>query len=410
MNDPLDPNRFEERVQIAISSLQRGSFVILMDDVDRENEGDLVLAGEKVTPEAINFMARYGRGLICVPMTKKRVEDLGLPLMSAENTAIHKTAFTVSVDAIKGTATGISAYDRSVTIRALVDENTKPSDLARPGHVFPLRAEPGGVLRRVGQTEGSVDLCKLAGLKPIAVVCEIMKDDGTMARLEDLTVFSSEHSIPIVHVKDIVKYRLKRESLVQRVDEATLPTEYGLFQIIGYHVPLTGEQHVALVLGELSPEEPVLVRVHSQCLTGDVLGSLRCDCGAQLKYAMRIVAEEGRGVLLYLMQEGRGIGLMNKIRAYHLQDEGMDTVEANLELGFPPDMRDYGIGAQILRDIGVRKIRVITNNPRKMVGLEAYGIEIVERVPIPNSVIRNEINENYLQTKAAKLGHLICSD
>lgn len=410
MTDPLNPDDYERRVEEAILALKAGKFIILMDDFDRENEGDLVIAAEKCTPEAINFMTKYARGLICVPLTKERTEELGLPLMSQENTALHKTAFTVSVDAIRGTATGISAHDRAATVRALVDENTKPSDLARPGHVFPLRAEPGGVLKRVGQTEGSIDLCKLASLKPAAVLCEIMNEDGTMARLPELVKFSERHGFPLVQVKDIVRYRLKRETLVNKVDEALLPTKHGTFRIIGYNVPITGEQHVALTMGEIDTDEAILVRVHSQCLTGDVLGSLRCDCGAQLNYAMSLIAKEGRGILLYLMQEGRGIGLMNKIRAYHLQDSGLDTVEANLRLGFPPDMRDYGIGAQILRSLGAKKIRVITNNPRKMVGLEAYGITIVERVPIPLDVIRNDVNESYLQVKADKLGHLICAD
>ncbi len=410
MDESLNPDDFQKRIEEAISALQQGNFVILMDDFERENEGDLVLAAEMCTPEKINFMTKHARGLICVPLTKERVEALQLPLMTSENTAIHNTAFTISVDAKKGTTTGISAADRATTIKALIDENCKPWDLAKPGHVFPLRAESGGVLKRVGQTEGSVDLCKLAGLKPGAVVCEIMNEDGTMARLPDLLRFSRMHKIPLVHVKDIVRYRLLRESLVQKVDEAELPTIYGTFRIIGYYVPTTGEHHVALVFGDINESEATLVRVHSQCLTGDVLGSLRCDCGPQLRYAMEIIAREGKGVLLYLMQEGRGIGLMNKIRAYHLQDTGLDTVEANIKLGFPPDMRDYGIGAQILRDLGVRQIRVITNNPKKMVGLEAYGISIIERVPIPLEVIRNEFNQDYIQTKATKLGHIICSD
>jgi len=410
MSESLNEENFEERVNAAISALREGRLIILMDDFDRENEGDLVAAAEKCTPEIVNFMTKNGRGLICVSLTKERADELNLPPMISENTALHNTAFTVSVDVLKGTTTGISAYDRALTVRALADENARPSDFARPGHVFPLRARPGGVLKRVGQTEGSVDLCKLAGLKPAAVLCEILNEDGSMARLNELLKFSEKHEIPLVHVKDIVRYRLRSETLVERVDEAILPTRFGEFRIIGYYVAITEEQHVALVYGDVGGDEPTLVRVHSQCLTGDVFSSLRCDCGAQLHYAMEIIAKEGRGVILYLMQEGRGIGLMNKIRAYHLQDKGLDTVEANIKLGFPADKRDYGIGAQMLRDLGVKKIRVITNNPKKMVGLEAYGLEIVERVPIPLHVIRTDVNEEYLKTKEEKLGHLIPFD
>ncbi len=404
-----DDGKFVEHVEKALDELRAGRFVILMDDVERENEGDLVMAAEFVTPEAVNFMAVHARGLICVPLTAERLSTLNLQLMTSENTEAHGTAFTVSVDAREGT-TGISAVDRARTIRTLVDEDTHPEDLRRPGHIFPLRAAKGGVLRRVGQTEGSIDLCRLAGLKPAAAICEVMKEDGSMARLPELEVFAELHKLHLLHVHDIVRYRLRTETLVERFDIAKMPTIYGEFKVIGYRCPVTEEEHVALVHGEIKTNEPVLVRVHSECLTGDIFGSLRCDCGLQLQYAMKRIAEAGSGILVYLRQEGRGIGLLNKIRAYHLQDDGMDTVEANLELGFPADKRDYGVGAQILRDLGASQLRVMTNNPKKLVGLEAYGLRIVERVDIPIDEIRRKENEFYLDTKRRKLGHIIPPD
>lgn len=403
-------NEFARHVERALDELRAGRMVILMDDRDRENEGDLTLAAQFATPEAINFMATQGRGLICVPMTPERLLALNLPLMTPDNTEAHGTAFTVSVDAKAGATTGISAADRAGTVRVLADESAKPGDLRRPGHVFPLRAVEGGVLRRVGQTEGSIDLCRLAGLKPAAVICEIMNEDGSMARLPQLEEFSAKHGLMLLHVHDIVRYRLRNETLVERVDIARMPTIFGEFKVIGYGVPVTGEHHVALVYGEIKAEEPVLVRVHSECLTGDVFGSLRCDCGPQLHYAMKCISEAGSGIVVYLRQEGRGIGLLNKIRAYHLQDDGLDTVEANIQLGFPPDKRDYGVGAQILRDLGAQQIRVMTNNPQKLVGLEAYGIRIVERIPIPVKDMLTAENKDYMETKRTKMGHIVGAD
>jgi len=404
-----DDGKFVEHVEKALDELRAGRFIILMDDVERENEGDLVMAAEFVTPEAVNFMASHARGLVCVPLTAERLGELNLQLMTPENTEAHGTAFTVSVDAREGT-TGISAADRARTIRALVDEDTRPEDLRRPGHIFPLRAAKGGVLRRVGQTEGSIDLCRLAGLKPATAICEVMKEDGSMARQPELEKFAELHKLHLLHVRDVVRYRLRTETLVERSDLAKMPTIYGEFMVIGYRCPVTEEEHVALVHGEIKTDEPVLVRVHSECLTGDIFGSLRCDCGLQLQYAMKLIAEAGSGILVYLRQEGRGIGLVNKIRAYHLQDDGMDTVEANLELGFPADKRDYGVGAQILRDLGASQLRVITNNPKKLVGLEAYGLRIVERVAIPVDEIQRDENAFYLDTKRRKLGHIIPPD
>jgi len=391
----------------AIEDFKAGKFVIIVDDEDRENEGDLTIAAEKVTPEAINFMARYGRGLICMPIIGQRLDELQIPMMVQNNTSGFGTAFTVSIEAKHRVTTGISAYDRAATVQAVLDPGTRPEDLARPGHMFPLRARDGGVLVRAGQTEASVDLAKLAGLYPAAVICEIMKDDGTMARMPDLERFSAEHGIKIISVAQLIAYRRRNEKLIRRIAKTHMPTRYGEFEAIAYESTIEKDHHVhvALVTGDITTPEPVLVRVHSECLTGDVFGSLRCDCGEQLAIAMQCVAEEGRGVILYMRQEGRGIGLHNKLRAYELQDRGLDTVEANLELGFPPDPRDYGIGAQILADLGLSEIRLLTNNPRKRVGLEGYGLRVVERVPI--LVPSNPNNRRYLHTKREKLGHLI---
>lgn len=391
----------------ALEDLKAGRMIIVVDDEDRENEGDLVMAAEKITPEAINFMTLHGRGLVCVAMTAERLEALRIPMMTTSdaNTSRFGTAFTVSVDAQHGTTTGISAHDRAATVQALVDATTKPEDLARPGHIFPLRAREGGVLVRAGQTEAAVDLARLAGLTPAGILCEIMAEDGTMARLPQLEVFAATHSLKIVSVADLIAYRRRHEKLVRRVAEAHLPTSHGEFVILAYEDTTTGIHHLALVMGDVADGRPVLVRAHSECLTGEVFGSLRCDCGPQLEQAMAIVGAEGRGVILYMRQEGRGIGLCNKLRAYALQEQGMDTVEANEQLGFPPDLRDYGIGAQILADLGVRDLRLLTNNPRKVVGLEGYGMRVVERVPL--IVPPTPENRAYLQAKQEKLGHLL---
>ena len=394
------------KIEEALEVIRQGKMVILVDDEDRENEGDLTMAAEKVTPEAINFMAKYGRGLICLSLTEERLNELRLPMMVSENTSRFQTAFTVSVDARKGVTTGISVADRATTILTAVDENTQPEDLVSPGHIFPLRARQGGVLVRTGQTEGSVDLARLAGLKPAGVICEVMKDDGTMARMPDLKIFAEEHGLKIVTIADLIKYRLNKESLVRRIVTATIPTKYGgVFTTIAYENDVDPYHHIALVKGEIRPEDTVLVRVHSQCLTGDVFGSKRCDCEEQLHTAMAMVEKEGKGVIVYMRQEGRGIGLVNKLRAYCLQDIGKDTVEANEALGFKADMRDYGIGAQILADLGLHKIRLMTNNPRKIIGLEGYGIEVVERVPIETKP--HQENIEYLKAKAKKMGHLL---
>ena len=394
------------KIEEALEDIRQGKMVILVDDEDRENEGDLTMAAEKVTPEAINFMAKYGRGLICLSLTEEKLNELRLPMMVSENTSRFQTAFTVSVDARKGVTTGISVADRARTILTAVDENTQPEDLVSPGHIFPLRARQGGVLVRTGQTEGSVDLARLAGLKPAGVICEVMKDDGTMARMPDLKIFAEEHGLKIVTISDLIKYRLNKESLVRRIVTATIPTKYGgVFTTIAYENDVDPYHHIALVKGEIGPEDTVLVRVHSQCLTGDVFGSKRCDCEEQLHTAMAMVEKEGKGVIVYMRQEGRGIGLVNKLRAYCLQDIGKDTVEANEALGFKADMRDYGIGAQILADLGLHKIRLMTNNPRKIIGLEGYGIEVVERVPIETKP--HQENIEYLKAKAKKMGHLL---
>jgi 3,4-dihydroxy 2-butanone 4-phosphate synthase/GTP cyclohydrolase II len=394
------------RIEAALEDIRQGKMVILVDDEDRENEGDLTMAAEKVTPEAINFMAKFGRGLICLSLTDERLNELHLPMMVSENTSRFQTAFTVSIDGRKGVTTGISAADRATTILMAVDENTQSEDLVSPGHIFPLRARQGGVLVRTGQTEGSVDLARLAGLKPAGVICEIMRDDGTMARMPDLQIFAEEHGLKIVTIADLIKYRLNKESLVRRIVTATIPTKYGgVFTAIAYENDVDPYHHIALVKGEIKPEDIVLVRVHSQCLTGDVFGSRRCDCEEQLHTAMAMVEKEGKGVIVYMRQEGRGIGLVNKLRAYCLQDLGKDTVEANEELGFKADMRDYGIGAQILADLGLHKIRLMTNNPRKIIGLEGYGIQVVERVPIETKP--HQENIEYLKAKARKMGHLL---
>ncbi len=395
-------------VEEAIEEIKAGRMVIILDDEDRENEGDLVCAGENVTPEMINFMATHGRGLICMPMAPERLEELEIPQMVADNTARRGTAFCVSIEASKDVTTGISAADRARTIRKAVDPSTRAADLARPGHVFPLRAHPAGVLKRAGHTEASVDLCRLAGLSPAAVVCEIMNEDGTMARLNDLTEVARHHGLKMITIADLIRYRMKTERLVKRVASPDLPTELGKWKIHAYRFEMEQRTHVALVMGEPKADDPVLVRVHSQCLTGDVFGSTRCDCGQQLQRAMDMIAEEGCGAILYLRQEGRGIGLLNKLKAYELQDrEHKDTVEANLALGFDADVRDYGVGAQILYDLGIRRLRLLTNNMGKYVGLKGYGLEIAERVPL--ELPPHEDNREYLRTKKQKMGHLLKS-
>ena len=393
------------KIEEAIDDIKNGKMVIVIDDEDRENEGDLTMAAEMVTPEAINFMATYGRGLICVPMLGDKLDRLNLPLMVSNNTASLSTAFTVSVDSLIGTTTGISASDRSDTIKALINEDTKPEDLGRPGHIFPLRYVDGGVLKRTGQTEASIDLCRLAGLEEAAVICEIMADDGNMARMPQLEDFAEQHDVKIVSVEDLIAYRRMHERLIERVAEARVPTEYGEFRAVSYSSVVDVQEHVAFVKGDIKDNEPALVRVHSECLTGDVFGSKRCDCGYQVQLALEAIEKYGSGVLLYMRQEGRGIGIHNKLKAYALQDEGYDTVEANVMLGFAPDPRQYGIGAQILADLGVQKMKLLTNNPTKRVGLEGFGLEVVERVPI--IAPHTEENTKYMETKRERMGHIL---
>jgi 3,4-dihydroxy 2-butanone 4-phosphate synthase/GTP cyclohydrolase II len=393
-----------DTIENAIEDIRAGRLVIVVDDEDRENEGDFVTAARNITPDVINFMSKHGRGLICVALLEERCDELGLELMVNNNTALHETAFTVSVDLLgHGCTTGISAHDRAKTIKALIDPQTKAEDLGRPGHIFPLRAKKGGVLRRAGHTEASIDLARLAGFKPAGVLVEIMNDDGTMARLPELKKVAEKFDFKLISIKDLIEYRLKRDSLIEEIVRVDLPTKYGHFNLVAFEEKNTKNEHLALIKGEWEKDEPVLVRVHSSCFTGDILGSLRCDCGEQLHAAMKMVEREGKGAILYMSQEGRGIGLLNKLKAYRLQEQGMDTVEANLHLGFQMDQRDYGVGAQMLRHLGITKLRLISNNPKKRVGLIGYGLEIVENVPIP--IHPNPHNEKYLQTKRDKLGH-----
>lgn len=393
-----------DSIDVAIEDIKAGKLVIVVDDEDREDEGDFITAARNITPEVINFMTKYGRGLICVPLLEERCDELGLELMVNNNTALHETAFTVSVDLLgHGCTTGISAHDRAKTVRALIDPKTKPEDLGRPGHIFPLRAKKGGVLRRAGHTEATIDLARLAGFEPAGVLIEIMNDDGSMARLPQLRQIAEKFDFKLISIKDLIEYRLKRDSLIEEIVRVNMPTKYGDFKLVAFQEKNTSNEHLALVKGEWEKDEPVLVRVHSSCFTGDILGSLRCDCGDQLHAAMRMVEKEGKGAILYMSQEGRGIGLLNKLKAYRLQEQGLDTVEANLHLGFQMDQRDYGVGAQILRHLGITKLRLLSNNPKKRVGLIGYGLEIVENVPI--QIHPNPHNERYLLTKRDKLGH-----
>jgi 3,4-dihydroxy 2-butanone 4-phosphate synthase/GTP cyclohydrolase II len=395
-------------VEDAVADIAAGKVIIVVDDEDRENEGDLTCAAEKITPDIVNFMARHGRGLICMPMAEERLRELDVPLMVEKNTTPYGTAFCVAVDAKEGVTTGISAADRARTILACADPRTRPSDLARPGHVFPLMAARGGVLKRAGQTEAAVDLCRLAGLRPAGVICEVMKEDGSMARVPELMEFAREHGLKVLSIASLIQYRLQKERLVRRIAQTNLPTVCGGFELIAFRSDIEEKTHLALVLGEPKLDEPVLVRVHSECLTGDVFGSLRCDCGKQLAKAMELIAAEGKGVVIYLRQEGRGIGLENKLRAYELQDQGKDTVEANESLGFKADHRDYGIGAQMLCDLGVNRIRIMTNNPKKFIGLKGFGLDIVERIPLEIAPT-DHLTQRYLKAKKDKLGHLLSS-
>ncbi|MDD6895673.1 MAG: bifunctional 3,4-dihydroxy-2-butanone-4-phosphate synthase/GTP cyclohydrolase II [Prevotellaceae bacterium] len=392
-------------IEEALDDFREGRFVIVVDDEDRENEGDLIIAAEKITPEKVNFMLKHARGVLCAPITISRSEELDLPHQVADNTSMLGTPFTVTIDKLEGCTTGVSAHDRAATIKALADPNSRPETFGRPGHINPLYAQDMGVLRRSGHTEAAVDLCKLAGLYPAGALMEIMNDDGTMARMPDLIEFAKLHGLKIITIKDLISYRLKKESLIEVGNEADMPTKYGHFKLIPFRQTATGLEHMALIKGEWKEDEPILVRVHSSCATGDILGSMRCDCGEQLHKAMQMIEQEGKGVIIYMQQEGRGIGLMNKIAAYKLQEEGLDTVEANIHLGFKPDERDYGCGAQMLRHLGVHKMRLMTNNPTKRVGLEAYGLEIVENVPI--EVMPNEYDYNYLKTKKDRMGHML---
>lgn len=391
-------------IEEALEDIKNGKMVVVVDDKRRENEGDLIMAAEKVSPEAINFMAKHGGGLICLPIIKKRLKQLSIGMMVTENTDTHKTAFTVSVDAVE-TKTGISAQERAFTIKKIIDPSAKAADFNKPGHIFPLEYKEGGVLVRAGHTEAAVDLARLAGLYPAGVICEIMNENGSMARVPELQTYVKKHKLKLITIADLITYRRRHEKLVERVSEVKLPTSYGVFKAIGYRDIITKEEHIALVMGDITGDEPVLVRVHSECLTGDVFGSQRCDCGEQLEEAMRRIAKVGRGILLYMRQEGRGIGLLNKLKAYHLQDGGMDTVEANEALGFPSDMRDYGIGAEILADIGARELKLMTNNPRKLSGIYGFGLKVVERIPI--EIDQTKENQFYLSTKRAKMGHML---
>jgi len=395
-------------IEEAIEDFRQGKIIVVVDDEDRENEGDFIMAADKVTPESINFMAKYGRGMICLPLTSERCDELDLDLMVGKNTALHGTKFTVTIDAVKGTTTGISAHDRAKTILTAVDPDARPDDFAKPGHIFPLRSATGGVLKRAGHTEAVVDLARLAGLYPAGILCEIMSEDGTMARLPELYKIARKFNLKLITIRDLIEYRKRTESLIKKSVEVDLPTRWGHFRLINYISLVDGKNNLALVKGTVDSSKPTLVRVHSECLTGDVFGSMRCDCGDQLTKAMQKIEAEGTGVLLYMNQEGRGIGLDNKLKAYELQDKGFDTVEANLKLGFKDDLRDYGIGAQMLYDLGVRQIRLLTNNPRKVIGLKGYGLEIIERVPI--EIPPNAINTRYLNTKKEKLGHLLNGD